>query len=89
MKKYFYTYKKKDYESDDPIEVADFIFETAKEDEELKNKVLKAIIENLVNEFDDEDYLAKSYGFEETLNLLKEMNIRDAENEKVWMNDVL
>lgn len=76
MKKYFYTYKDEDYESDEPLEVADFIFETAKEDEDLKNKVLKAIIEQMVNDIEDDDYLASCYGFQETLKKLNEMKIR-------------
>lgn len=74
--KYFYTYKGEDYESDDPLEVADYIFDTAQEDEELKDKVLKAISDAMVNGIEDEDYLDTLY-FHETLEKLRQMKIRN------------
>lgn len=76
MKKYFYTYKEEDYEADDPLEVADWILSNIEEDEELKDKVLKAIASEMVNEIEDDDYLASVYHFHEVLDKLKQMNIR-------------
>lgn len=62
MDKYFYTYKGKDIESDEAYDVAAQIYELTDVDEELRDKVIKAIIDKMVNKYDDdsEQYISPS-----------------------------
>lgn len=64
------------YEDDDPFEVAEMILELIDDNEKLREKVKKAIIENMVEMIDDEDYLADCYNFHESLGHLNNLNIR-------------
>lgn len=79
MKKYFYEYKDKEYESDDPLEVASVILELAEEDEKLKLKLLEIIADKLVNEIEEDNQYTTPYEeafnrqFDDALDKLKDL----------------
>ena len=82
-KNYFFEYKGEIYESDDILEVAGKIYEMADRDEELLDKVLKAIADKMVNEEDIEEKRTYSpyeeafnHYFDEALDKLKEMKLK-------------
>ena len=54
MKNYFYEHNGELIESDEPFDVASKLLELADTDEELQYKILKLIIENMVNEEETE-----------------------------------
>ena len=82
MKKYFYTINGEDYESYDPLEVAGKIYEEADKNEELLNKVLLAIVDKMVNEYEEDDQYLTPYEeafarqFDEAMDKLKDMKLR-------------
>ena len=79
MKKYFYEYKDKEYESDDPLEIASVILELAEEDEKLKLKLLEIIVDKLVNEIEEDNQHTTPYEeafnrqFDDALDKLKDL----------------
>ena len=79
MKKYFYEYKDKEYESDDPLEIASVILELAEEDEKLKLKLLEIIVDKLVNEIEEDNQYTTPYEeafnrqFDDALDKLKDL----------------
>ena len=79
MKKYFYEYKDKEYESDDPLEVASVILELSEEDEKLKLKLLEMIADKLVNEIEEDNQYTTPYEeafnrqFDDALDKLKDL----------------
>lgn len=79
FKKCWCTIAGEEFEDDDPIELARMILERAEDNEEILDRVLKAIANDMVEEIDDEDYLADCYNFQESLKRLHELNIRKKE----------
>lgn len=64
MKTYFYEYKGKEYKADDPTMVADMLIDevfNGNGDEELYQKILMAIANQLVNEYEEEEKITDPY----------------------------
>ena len=79
---YFFEFKGKLYEADDPIELAVQIYEMADKDEELLEKVLKAIADKMVEEIEEEkpqqlDPYEEAFNrqFDEALDKLKDLKL--------------
>lgn len=78
MKMYFYTINGEDYESDDPLEIASKIYAEAEDNENIMEKVLNAIVKEMVNEYEPEQKLspyeeAFNRQFDDALDKLKDL----------------
>ena len=78
MKMYFYTINEEDYESDDPLEIASKIYAEAEDNENIMEKVLNAIVKEMVNEYEPEQKVspyeeAFNRQFDDALDKLKDL----------------